>query len=129
MIELVITFRLIVCIGEGEEAMTELCNNMQYGKDIKSIKNLWVKENGNIFKNPPKLVREEQFAKVVEAGCRNISVGVESGDPKIRKEVLGRIYKNDQVINVISLSHKYKIRSSTFNMIGLPHEYIKNHRT
>lgn len=237
----------IVCIGEGEEAMTELCNNMQYGKDIKSIKNLWVKEDGNIFKNPPRpllnvndilfpdwdifdhrhlfrplggkmykmgifymsrgclfrckycsnnaqakiytnrenyyrikkpdvivkeianykekydlefvffiddlfplhkpdimdefsrlyrehvnlpftislypeLVREEQFAKVVEAGCRNISVGVESGDPKIRKEVLGRIYKNDQVINVISLSHKYNIRSSTFNMIGLPQE-------
>ncbi len=41
----------IVCVGEGEEAMSELCNKMQHRKDIKNIKNMWVKENGKICKN------------------------------------------------------------------------------
>lgn len=241
----------IACIGEGEEAISELCNTIQNGKDIKGIKNLWVKENGKIYKNVtrplvnvneilypdwdifdhrhlfrplggkmykmgifymsrgclfrckycgnnaqsqvyadkskyyrikrpdyivqeiafykekydlefvffiddlfplhkpeimndfcrfykeqvglpftislhPELVKEEQFAMIVDAGCRNISVGVESGDPKIRKDVLGRIYRNEQVIDVFNLAQKYKIRSSSFNMIGLPYEERSN---
>lgn len=42
----------IVCIGEGEEALIELCNKLSEGKDYSGIKNLWVKKNNNIKKNP-----------------------------------------------------------------------------
>lgn len=42
----------IICIGDGEEAMVELVDNMQSGKDITKIRNLWVKdEKGNIYRN------------------------------------------------------------------------------
>ncbi len=41
-----------VCRGEGEFAMAELTHNMSCGKPISGIRNLWVKENGRIFKNP-----------------------------------------------------------------------------
>jgi radical SAM superfamily enzyme YgiQ (UPF0313 family) len=41
----------IICRGEGEYAMLELANKMEDGKDITKIKNLWVKQNGRIFKN------------------------------------------------------------------------------
>lgn len=237
----------MICIGEGEEAISELCNKMQHRKDIKNIKNMWIKENGEIYKNEvrplldvnkillpdwdifdqrhilrplggkmyrmgifsmtrgclfrckycgnfalsriykhkgefyrikkpdllikeivsykekynlnfvffiddifplhereilddfcrlykkhvdlpfsvslhPGLIEEWAFAKMVDAGCRNVCVGLESGNPKIRKDVLGRIYKNDQIIYVFSLARKYKIRSSSFNMIGIPYE-------
>jgi len=237
----------IVCIGEGEEAMGELCQRMQNGDDIKNIKNLWIKENGKAFKNEvrslinvdellypdwdmfdqrhlirplggkmyrmgifsmtrgclfrctycsnlslsrlyaqkgkyyrikkpehivkeialykekynlnfvfftddlfplhssemmdefcslykkhvelpfnislhPELVREDDFAKIVDAGCRNICVGLESGSPEIRKMLLQRSYKNEKIIEVFKLARKYKVRSSSFNMIGLPHE-------
>ena len=40
-----------VCIGEGEEAFRELCQNLQAKKDITKIKNIWVKKNRRIYKN------------------------------------------------------------------------------
>lgn len=39
----------IICIGEGEYAMLDLCDNIN--KDITKIKNLWVKKDGKIIKN------------------------------------------------------------------------------
>jgi len=43
----------ILCIGEGEEALLELANNLEQKKDISNIQNLWVKNNdGTITKNP-----------------------------------------------------------------------------
>lgn len=41
----------IVCIGEGEYPLLELCNNLENGKAIDSIENLWIKKNGRISKN------------------------------------------------------------------------------
>jgi len=40
-----------ICIGEGEEALLELCKKLQSNQDIKNIKNLWVKIDGKIYKN------------------------------------------------------------------------------
>ena len=42
----------IVCIGEGDEAVPELCQAMQERKDYSHISNLWIKKNGQIIKNP-----------------------------------------------------------------------------
>jgi len=41
-----------ICLGEGEEALLELVNNLQEGRDITDIKNIWVKKDGKIYKNP-----------------------------------------------------------------------------
>jgi len=42
----------MVCIGEGEEALVELCTRMSRGEDYSDVKNLWVKNNTAIIKNP-----------------------------------------------------------------------------
>lgn len=42
----------LICIGEGEEVLVELCEKMYNGEDYTQIKNLWIKENGRIIKNP-----------------------------------------------------------------------------
>jgi radical SAM superfamily enzyme YgiQ (UPF0313 family) len=68
------------------------------------------------------LKRKEQFLKVVDAGCCNVCIGLESGSENIRKNVLGRHYKDEQLVEIFDLAHKCGIRSSSFNMIGLPHE-------
>lgn len=52
--ELVIRFDEIdmLCIGDGEKALIELCERIEKGLDHTRIKNLWVKSNGAVTKNP-----------------------------------------------------------------------------
>jgi radical SAM superfamily enzyme YgiQ (UPF0313 family) len=40
-----------VCVGEGEESLIELCNNLKNNIPIKNIKNLWIKKSNKIIKN------------------------------------------------------------------------------
>jgi len=49
----------MICIGEGEAALVELCDNIDRGKEIFSIKNLWIKKNGEIIKNPVRPLLED----------------------------------------------------------------------
>ncbi|MFH1423805.1 MAG: radical SAM protein [Candidatus Nealsonbacteria bacterium] len=42
----------IICLGEGEDALVELCEKISKGKDYSQVKNLWVKKEGKIVKNP-----------------------------------------------------------------------------
>lgn len=42
----------MVCVGEGEEALVELCRKMRAGEDITSIGNIWIKQDGKIHRNP-----------------------------------------------------------------------------
>jgi len=41
----------MICVGEGEEPLVELCNKLSSGTDITSIRNLWFKTNGKIIRN------------------------------------------------------------------------------
>jgi anaerobic magnesium-protoporphyrin IX monomethyl ester cyclase len=241
----------IVCIGEGEDALTELCNSIRDKKQITNIKNLWVKENGRVYKNPPRplkdlnelpypdwtifderhlyrpfdgvvyrtgsfalsrgcpflcsfcvneklmdlskglgkyyreknldasieeikyfkdrykltmislidesfllmkkerlrdfvvkykekinlpfhiqtrvdTISEDAVSLVKSVGCVGISLGVESGNPKIRKDLLNKKMSNDQIIEAFRIIKKYKIRVTSSNMIGLPYETRKN---
>ena len=42
----------MICIGEGEEALVELCQKMQNGEDYYKVKNIWFKKDGVAVKNP-----------------------------------------------------------------------------
>lgn len=41
----------IICKGEGEKPLSELCDMIDSKKDYSNIPNLWVKKNGKIHKN------------------------------------------------------------------------------
>lgn len=42
----------MLCIGEGEEAIVELCEKMSGGEDYTNVRNLWVKKGGAVVRNP-----------------------------------------------------------------------------
>ena len=42
----------MICVGEGEEALVELCLSIRAGDMDTTIGNLWFKENGRVIKNP-----------------------------------------------------------------------------
>lgn len=41
-----------VCLGEGEDPIVELANAIVEGKDYSGIRNLWVKKDKSVIKNP-----------------------------------------------------------------------------
>ena len=41
-----------ICVGEGEEAISDLIKAIETDSDTTSIKNIWTKKNDKIFRNP-----------------------------------------------------------------------------
>ncbi|MFH0778609.1 MAG: radical SAM protein [Candidatus Eisenbacteria bacterium] len=48
----------VVCVGEGEDALVELCQRLESGRDPTDVRNLWYKTNGKIVRNPVRPLRE-----------------------------------------------------------------------
>ncbi|MDP8217405.1 MAG: cobalamin-dependent protein [Candidatus Theseobacter exili] len=42
----------MICIGEGEEALCELVEHLETGEVPTDVKNIWVKKDSQIFRNP-----------------------------------------------------------------------------
>jgi len=236
-----------ICLGEGEEALTELCGKLEAGRDITKIHNIWIKNNGKIHKNPvrpllkaldnlpfpdreifdylklyherineasvmasrgcpyrcsyccnealwkvydktphyvrfrsvqniiqelkqiisnytfikgfafdddilplnikwfkefvdeykkeigfpftcnirPDLINENVVKLLEKVGCRRVHMGIESGNDKIRNEILNRNITKGQIIKAFSLCEENGIRLYSYNMIGLPEENMR----
>ncbi|MFQ5866779.1 MAG: B12-binding domain-containing radical SAM protein [bacterium] len=69
-----------------------------------------------------KSLTEEKVKILKEMGCVTIAMGIESGNPWIRRYILNRKVTNEEIIEKFHLCHKYQIRASAYNMIGIPFE-------
>jgi len=241
----------MICIGEGEVPIVDLCNRLENNKDITDIKNLWIKENGDIHRNGmgsptdldmlpapdwsifdrrhlirpmggkvytmgffelsrgcpfactycinrtlldiykdkgkflrlhkiekiiseikhlkeeyglnyitynddlfldmpaarvkyfcelykknialpfymetrPETIREDKIKMLVDAGLNCISMGIESGSPFIREEVLNRRISNELMVKAFLTVKKTGVRVTTNNIIGIPFETREN---
>jgi anaerobic magnesium-protoporphyrin IX monomethyl ester cyclase len=68
---------------------------------------------------------DEEIVKVLKnAGCVLAMYGIESGNENIRKNLLKRDISDEQILHSAGLFSKYKIRTMTVNMVGLPDETI-----
>jgi radical SAM superfamily enzyme YgiQ (UPF0313 family) len=59
---------------------------------------------------------------LARAGCRILKLGIESGSPRVRKEVLQRFMSNADVLNTIEAAEMFGLHTSGFLMVGLPYE-------
>jgi radical SAM superfamily enzyme YgiQ (UPF0313 family) len=236
----------MLCVGEGEEAIVDLCENLTKGNDIYRIPNIWAKKNGTVFKNPVRpliqdldvlpfpdrsifkyeqlidaqlnrhvfmaargcpyncsyccnhsirkiyedkkyarfrsvnnlideikqvinnqparliafhddlftmderwlfefarkyehnirlpficnsrvgILDEERIIALKKAGCIQIELGVESGNPEIRKNILNRDMSDKDIIQTFDLCRRYEIKTLVYNMVGIPFETINN---
>lgn len=41
----------MVCIGEGEDALVEVCKRLAAGNDCSDVENIWIKKDGQIIRN------------------------------------------------------------------------------
>ncbi|MFA6197910.1 MAG: radical SAM protein [Patescibacteria group bacterium] len=70
----------------------------------------------------PELFDEETAIILRDSGCRSISIGIESGDEEYRKKYLNRYMLNEHIITAFALAKKHGLETSSFNMVGMPHE-------
>jgi anaerobic magnesium-protoporphyrin IX monomethyl ester cyclase len=49
----------VVCRGEGEDAATELVDALDRGEDHRCIKDLWIKHEGQVWRNGPRPLRRD----------------------------------------------------------------------
>ena len=72
------------------------------------------------------MINDERIRKLKEVGLHGATFAIESGNQKLRRDVLGRNMTNEMIIKGADILHKYGIRLRTENMIGVPHETLEN---
>jgi anaerobic magnesium-protoporphyrin IX monomethyl ester cyclase len=65
---------------------------------------------------------EKVFGLLKKAGFESVSIGLESGNERIRTEILDRHYSNAAIRNAFDAARKSGIRVGLFNLVGLPTE-------
>lgn len=73
-----------------------------------------------LFMERPENMRDEKVRLIREAGATNISIGIESGDEKLRRDLLNRHHSQETIISAFHTARKYGIKTHAFNMIGFP---------
>lgn len=70
----------------------------------------------------PEHVEEGMLQRLLEIGLDRMSVGVECGNERYRKQMLGRTYSNKLLIKAFEIIGKLDINVATNVMLGLPDE-------
>lgn len=66
------------------------------------------------------LVTAEQVRLLKEAGCHSVSMGIETGNDRIRNDLLKRRMSKEQILGAARLIREGGLHLTTTNMIGLP---------
>lgn len=81
-----------------------------------------------VIETNPKSVTEDKVKLLKEMNCVSVSLGIETGDTNLRKRLLGRIDSEEDIVRAFSLFKKAGIRTSSFNMLGIPFESRQTYR-
>lgn len=71
------------------------------------------------------LVDENVVRRLKQAGCVGVQFGIESGNERIRNQVLRKRLNDAQIIEAGRLFKRYRIPCKTYNIIGLPEEGVE----
>jgi anaerobic magnesium-protoporphyrin IX monomethyl ester cyclase len=66
------------------------------------------------------LVTPEQVRQLKEAGCHCVSMGIETGNDRLRNDLLKRHMSREQILEAARLIREGGLHLTTTNMIGLP---------
>ena len=74
------------------------------------------------------MIKEEVCRKLQDAGCTRMTMGIEHGNEKYRKEVLNRGMQNDGIIRAFDLCREYGMKTKSHSLVGLPYETPELHQ-
>jgi anaerobic magnesium-protoporphyrin IX monomethyl ester cyclase len=72
------------------------------------------------------LVTPVKMALLREAGCASVGMGLETGNPALRNEILKRNLSDEQIVEASRIIREAGIQLLTTNMVGLPGGTLAN---
>jgi len=78
-----------------------------------------------LFNTRPNTINAEIARALKEAGCRGVAISIESADDRLRNEVLKKHTKIEDIRKAMHHLKQQKLKTKTYNMIGLPGETIE----
>ncbi len=122
-------------ISEIREILANYRNikTFSFNDDTFTLSMRWLTEFCSLYKEQVNMpfvinshlnnIEDDVLELLKEAGCELIRIGIESGNARIRNEVLKRhTVSNEGITDIIGRIKKRGIRVLTYNMIGLPTE-------
>jgi len=70
----------------------------------------------------PETVTEERIKRLEEIGCDRLTIGIESGNERVRRKLLNRNISNEAIVKAFAILEKSSIPVSVNNVIGIPDE-------
>ncbi len=98
-------------IGLGKRRLVDFCK--VYGEEISLPFACQIRAN---------TVDEEVATALKEAGCILVSIGIESGNDRIRSDILNREMSRGTIVRTFRLIRNAGVKAGVFNMIGMPTE-------
>ena len=74
------------------------------------------------FNTRPETITERRAKKLKEIGLNKVNIGVEHGNQKYRREIIGRNYENEVVIKTFNIMYNERIATTCNNILGYPDE-------
>lgn len=112
----------IETLGVDIQWLETLCHALHVFNQERTLKISF----GSNLRLYPGIDLEKIFTLLSMAGFSSISIGLESGSDKVRKEILRRNYTNELVVRASQLARSKGIRLGLYNLIGLPGETFEN---
>jgi radical SAM superfamily enzyme YgiQ (UPF0313 family) len=113
----------------GLDAVSFIDEILLTGTDrLEKFSNLYQNEVGVpfVFMERPENMTDEKVSRITEAGAKMVSIGIESGDEDIRRNLLQRNYAQETVRNAFDTSRRYGLTTHAFTMIGFPGEDLQS---
>ena len=83
-----------------------------------------------IFLERPENMTDEKVHIIKEANAFYVSIGIESGDENLRRNLLNRHHSQETIIAAFKTAQKYGLKTTAFTMIGFPgQDYRSIHKT
>lgn len=106
-----------------------------FSDDIFTVQQKWLEQFLPLYKKEIRVpfschvradtTNEDIIRLLSENGCDYVMVGLESGNPRVRNEILGKNISNKQFFRTAELLHKYGIRIRAYNIMGSPTETLE----
>lgn len=81
-----------------------------------------------VIETNSKSVTEDKVRLLKNMNCVSASLAIETGDPNLRKDLLKRVDSEEDIVRAFSLLKEAGIRTSSFNMLGIPFESRETYR-